>query len=1015
MKRPARTSPEAAGQATSAEHGAELRGAEQQGAEQHGPLAGRIHDAPLPVDAAAAQARLQDWLTELSSEPAEHLRTLIGGHPACAALIESLADGSPYLWDLVTGDAGRLLRLLQAEPETHLPMLLSRMSGAVAAAVDEADVMRLLRQMKSEAALMIALCDLGGVWPVMQATHALTDVADTAVDAAVRFLLAQVARDGRIAPPDPNDVCAGSGYFVIAMGKMGAFELNYSSDIDLIVVYDADAPALAATEAPGPVYVRMTQRLVKLLQERTVDGYVFRTDLRLRPDPASTPIAIATASALNYYESVGQNWERAAMIKARVCAGDQEAGAAFMAGLAPFVWRKYLDYAAVAAVQAMKRQIHAFKGHNEIAVEGHNIKLGRGGIREVEFFAQTQQLIAGGRHPELRDRETLATLAKLAEGGWIDPATRDDFAAAYLFLRTVEHRLQMVNDEQTHTLPDDRDSVERFARFAGYEDRDAFARELLLHLGTVQQGYAKLFEAERPDGPELAFPEDHDDRKTLDALVRMGFKAPLEASATVRNWLAGGHKSLKGEATRTELSALLPVLLEHLVKAEHPDATLLLFDRFLSGLRGGTRLLSLLRQNPEFIALTTLILDIAPRLADILARHPQVMDALVDPSFFGAFPDEEALAQRLEQNLAEAGGQEDFLDRVRMFGLEHMFLIGARILSGTMPAQQAGAAFGRLADVVIRWIDGRVAASIATMHGHLRGQQTAVLALGKLGGREMTATSDLDLILIYDFDHDHPDSDGKRPLYGGQYFARLTQRLISALTSQTNYGALYQVDMRLRPSGRSGPLATQIDGFRSYQENEAWTWEHMALTRARVVSASPEFAGRVGDTIAEILRRERDPEQVAGDVVEMRAAIAREKGGGGRWDLKYVDGGLVDIEFIAQYLQLVHAAHLPDILDTSTARVLEKAERLGVLSKQDADVLRPAVRLYQNLTQVLRLCLITQFIPKSAGAGLLRLLARAADVPDFAALDADLVETQREVRECFVRILGSAPVVQPES
>jgi glutamate-ammonia-ligase adenylyltransferase len=978
-------------------------------------LAGRIASAPLPVDPTAARARLQDWIAELPPEVAEPLQALLASHAPSGALIERLADSSPYLWDLVTADAERLLRLLQAEPETYLPALLSRTTALVVAADDEADVMRLLRQMKSEAALLIALCDLGGVWPVMQATHALTDVADTAVDAAVRFLLAQVARDGKIALPDPDDVCSGSGYFILAMGKMGAFELNYSSDIDLIVLFDDSAPALAEVEAPGQVYVRMTQRLVKLLQERTVDGYVFRADLRLRPDPASTPIAIATASALNYYESVGQNWERAAMIKARVCAGDRAAGAIFMDGLSPFVWRKYLDYASVAAVQAMKRQIHAFKGHNEIAVEGHNIKLGRGGIREVEFFAQTQQLIAGGRHPELRDRDTLTTLGKLAEGGWIDPSTREDFEAAYLFLRTVEHRLQMVNDEQTHTLPDDRSSVERFARFAGYENRDAFARQLLLHLGKVQQGYAKLFEAEQSDGPVLAFPADHDDRKTLDTLVRMGFKAPLEASATVRNWLVGGHKSLKGEATNAELSALLPLLLEYLAKAEHPDATLLLFDRFLSGLRGGARLLSLLRQNPEFIALTTLILDIAPRLADILARHPQVMDALVDPSFFGAFPDEDMLAQRLEHNLAQAGGQEDFLDRVRMFGLEHMFLIGARILSGTMPAQQAGEAFGRLADVVIRWIDGRVAASIATMHGHLQGQQTAVLALGKLGGREMTATSDLDLILIYDFDDEYPESDGKRPLYGGQYFARLTQRLISALTSQTNYGALYQVDMRLRPSGGSGPLATQIDGFKSYQESEAWTWEHMALTRARVVSASPDFARRVSDTIAEVLRRERDPVQVAGDVVEMRGAIAREKGGGGHWDLKYADGGLVDIEFIAQYLQLVHAARLPDILDTSTVRVLEKAARLGVLSKLDADVLRPAVRLYQDLTQVLRLCLISQFVPKAAGAGLLRLLARAADVPDFATLDADLVETQRAVRDCFVRILGSAPTGQPES
>jgi len=979
------------------------------GAAEAGPLSARIAGAPQPADAAAAAARLNDWLAALDPAEAAPLDALLRGEPRCAALIESIADSSPYLWDLASADAARLLRLLQAEPERHLASLLADAGAAVIAAADEDEAMRGLRRMKAEAALLIALCDLGGVWPVMQATRALTAVADTAVEAALRFLLGGLVRDGRIAPPDPDDVCAGSGYFVLAMGKMGAFELNYSSDIDLIVFYDETAPALAAVEAPGTMLVRLTQRLARMLQQRTADGYVFRTDLRLRPDPASTPIAISVATGLNYYESVGQNWERAAMIKARVCAGDRAAGEAFLRNLAPFVWRKYLDYAAVAAVQAMKRQIHAFKGHGEIAVEGHNIKLGRGGIREIEFFAQTQQLIAGGRHPELRDRETLATLDKLAAGGWIDAQTHDDFTAAYLFLRTVEHRLQMVNDEQTHTLPDDSEGLARFARFAGYPDREAFARELLMHLGKVQRGYAKLFEAEAPDAPELVFPPDEDDRRTLDRLVEMGFKAPLEASATVRNWMAGGHRSLRGDTAREELAALLPVLLDHLAKAGNPDATLLLFDRFLSGLRGGARLLSLLRQNPEFIALTALILGNAPRLGDILARHPQVMDALIDPSFFGAFPDEAALTLRLERDLAQAGSQEDVLDRVRMFGLEHMFLIGARILSGTMPAQQAGEAFGRLADVVIRWVHGHVAAAIAAAHGHLRDEQAAVLAMGKLGGREMTATSDLDLILIYDFDAEHPDSDGPRPLYGGQYFARLTQRLISALTAPTNYGALYQVDMRLRPSGRSGPLATQIDGFRSYQDSEAWTWEHMALTRARVVSATADFGARVADTVRAVLRRERDAAQVAGDVVEMRGAIAREIGSHGRWDLKYANGGLIDIEFIAQYLQLIHAARLPDILDTSTARVLEKAARLGVLAKEDAEVLRPAVRLYQDLTQVLRLCLSGPFDPKTAGAGLLRLLARAADVPDFATLDADLVATQEAVRASFVRILGSAP------
>ena len=763
-------------------------------------------------------------------------------------------------------------------------------------------------------------------------------------------------------------------------------------------------------QTPRTLFVRITQRLVRLLQERTSDGYVFRIDLRLRPDPASTAIAISTAAAVSYYESVGQNWERAAMIKARACAGDIAAGAAILNELSPFVWRKYLDFAAVADVHAMKQQINAYRGHGDVAVEGHNIKLGRGGLREIEFFAQTQQLIAGGRNSGLRDRDTLTTLDKLHEDKWIDVAARDAMKEAYCFLRTVEHRLQMVNDEQTQTLPVERSELDHFARFLGFAGRDAFAKVLLHHLDKVQHYYGRLFE-KQPDvsRPALQFPPDHDDRKTVDRLSEMGFRAPLEASNIIRHWLDGTHRHLKSEVARGHLAELLPALLEHLARTANPNATLVVFDRFLENLHGPARLLPLLRQNPDLIALIVLVLGIAPRLGDTLARHPQVMDALVDPSFFGALPDAAELARRFDAALAQSRYDEDLLERIRMFGLEYMFLIGVRILSGTVTARQAGEAFARLADAVLRAVHDAVADHFAIMHGGMRKQETAVVAMGKLGGYEMTATSDLDLILVYDFDDETPESSGARPLYGAQYFARLTQRLINTLTAQTNYGALYQVDMRLRPSGRAGPLATRLNAFADYQETEAWTWEHMALTRARVVSSSPAFRSRVQDTIQSILRRPRNAELTAGDVVEMRAAIAKEKGDGERWDIKYVAGGLIDIEFIAQYLQLVHAHQMPDILDTSTARVLDKAWKLRLLTTQESEILRPAVQLYQDLTQILRLCLPGRFDPKTADAGLLRMLARAADVPDFATLDATLIDTQAKVRASFVRILGKAP------
>jgi glutamate-ammonia-ligase adenylyltransferase len=975
-------------------------------------LADAVVDAPRLADPRLAQARLGQWLTEVGDSAAGRaLRRELASAARVEALLAGIAESSPFLWDLVSADPARLHALLCDDPVRHLQELLAKAGRAAAAAKTEAAAMRHLRRMKAEAALLIGLADLGGVWPVMRVTRALTDLADAAVAAAVRFLLREAARRGRLAPPDPDRIEAGSGYIVLAMGKMGAHELNFSSDIDLIVFYDPAAGALVEREQAAAFYVRITRGLVKLLQERTADGYVFRVDLRLRPDPASTQIAVSTDAALDYYGSVGQNWERAALIKARACAGDIGAGEALLQQLAPFIWRKYLDFAAVADIEAMKRQIHAYRGHDDIAVEGHNIKLGRGGIREVEFFVQTQQLIAGGRHPELRGRDTLAMLKALAEGGWISADARSELDAAYRFLRKVEHRLQMVADDQTHTLPSTREELERFARFCGFAGRDAFAETLVGHLRRVQRHYAQLFEGEvrQDEARALVFPAKTDDRDTVNRLGAMGFRKPQEASAIVRRWLSGTYAALRHEGVRAQFAEFVPVLLDRLSRWDNPDAALNAFDLFVAGLQRGGRLFARLKQNPDLVTLVALTLSTAPRLADILARHPEAMDALLEPTFFGALPDEDKLAAGLERTLAEAHSYEDFLDRLRLFGQEQMFLVGARILSGTVSAEQAGEAFARLADVVIRVLHRTVEENFASQYGRVRGQRTALLALGKLGGREMTATSDLDLIIVYDFDAERPQSDGPRPLYGSQYFARLTQRLISALSSPTNYGALYHVDMRLRPSGRSGPVATSITAFASYQENEAWTWEHMALTRARVVSADPAFAARVEEVIRAVLCRKRDPALVAADVVEMRQAIAREKGDGVRWDLKYAAGGLIDVEFIAQYLQLIHAAKVPDVLDTNTARVLDKALRLGVLAPEDADVLRPAARLYHNLTQVLRLCLSGPFDPKTAGAGLLGLLCRAADLPNFATLDAHLAETQERVRSCFSRILGASP------
>ncbi|MBR0713991.1 bifunctional [glutamine synthetase] adenylyltransferase/[glutamine synthetase]-adenylyl-L-tyrosine phosphorylase [Bradyrhizobium liaoningense] len=978
-------------------------------ADKHGvALAARFAEAPHVAASTTAEQRLRDWLAELDPQAAAAIEAQLV-HSFAREILAGIADFSPYLFELVRADPARFIRLLQSDPDAHFASLIEGTRHAVLAASDEAEVIRLLRRTKSEAALLTALCDIGGVWPVMRVTAALTDLAVSSVQTALEFLLRQEAARGRISPSNPDAPEEGSGLIVLAMGKMGAGELNYSSDIDLIVFFDPDATTLADDIEPQPFFVRVTQGLSRLLQQRTYDGYVFRVDLRLRPDPSSTQVAISRDAALHYYEREGRTWERAAMIKARACAGDINAGEALLAEISPFVWRKHLDFAALADVHDMKRQMQTYRGQSEISVEGHNVKVGRGGIREIEFFAQTQQLIAGGRHPELRVRPTLVALDVLATSNWITYQARDELTNAYEFLRRVEHRLQMIADEQTHALPDDKEAVERFAWFFGYTSREAFARDLLRQLEIVQGHYEKLFEGD-PTGtvqlPAVDYGAGPDDQRLLQHLTTLGFKKPAALAQTVRDWMTGNYRVFRNGATRTAFIEFVPALIDGLAHAEDPDRAVVAFDQFLQALQRGGRLITLLSQNRDLVALVALVLGAAPRLGEMLARKPQLMDGLIDPRFFGAMPDRQELSARLAATVRDADSYEEFLDRLRLFGQESLFLIGTRILSGTVSAQQAGTAFADVAEGIVHTVHGLVADRFAAQHGRIRGQETAIIAMGRLGSREMTASSDLDLILLYDFDADDPDSDGARSLQGAHYFARFTQRLISAFTTRTNYGVLYEIDMRLRPSGRAGPVASHIHSFADYQENEAWTWEHMALTRARVVSASPAFRDEIEAVIRQVLTRRRDRATVANDVAEMRRAIALEKGEDDIWDLKLAAGGLVDIDFIAQYLQLVHAADKPEILSVSTLQVLENAARLGVLDASEAEILRSAARLYHDLTQILRLCVIGKFNPETAGVDLQRVMVRAGDTPDFSALEARVRETQTEVRRVFNALVG---------
>lgn len=970
----------------------------------------QISAVPPPYDRERAVQALSDLAKATEADDSlKPLGKLLASGSSSHSLLESVFSSSPYLTRLALRDPAFLLHCLKTEPESCLESLSESLQNECAAEdATQKKVMAHLRDYKRRIALAIGLYDISGAWTIDQVTRALTQCADTTIACAVRHLLRQGVKSGKLTGLDPADPETGSGYFVIGMGKLGAFELNYSSDIDLIVFYDPAQAPMKEGEEPAPFFVRMTRDLAQLLQERTADGYVWRTDLRLRPDPGATQLALSTDAGLSYYESFGQNWERAALIKARVVAGDKAIGEAFLEQLSPFIWRRYLDFAAVADIHAMKRRVHEFKGHAKIAVAGHDVKLGRGGIREIEFFTQTQQLIAGGRQRELREQQTLVTLEKLVEEGWIEADTAKRLSGSYRFLRKVEHRLQMIGDEQTHSLPTDVKEIERVARFCGFGNADSFSRSLVDCLTSVQRDYDTLFArlpqiGEKDEKP--VFRADDELPETLAALSECGFDDTNKVVEIIRGWRAGRYAATRSQRARECLSVIQPTLLEAFAQTADPSGALTSFDRFVSELPAGVQLFSLLRSNPSLLRLLADIMGTAPRLARFLSRRSRVLDAVLDPGFFGDLPLPEEIEKLISEELSQSADYQDLLERARRIGQEQAFLIGVRILSGTVSPGQAGGAYAALAQAVIRGMQQGVIEELERQHGKIEGGQAAVIAMGKLGGGEMTASSDLDLIIVYDFDPGAGASDGPRPISGSQYFARFTQRLISALSAQTSEGALYEVDMRLRPSGHSGPVATQFDGFVDYQNNKAWTWEHMALTRARVVSGPDVFVRKIEDAIRDVLIVERERSQVVEDVREMRARIEKEKGTTDIWDIKNVSGGLVDLEFINQFLQLVSAREYPDVLDQNTAAGLEKLAARGVLSTADAELLVPAAALYHNLTHVLRLCLERPFDPQTASPGLRNLLARAAGVDSFEDVESGLKRSIGAVRHAFDRLI----------
>lgn len=829
--------------------------------------------------------------------------------PRLSALIAGVAGCSPYLAGLLQKEAAWLPGALD-----HDDVVTRETAGLEDLSADDLAVA--LRRAKRRVALQTALADLGGVWTLEQVTGALSDLADRAVDLALRAQVAQERRRGKL-PPSNADA---GGIFALAMGKGGARELNYSSDIDLIVLFDETAYADAHQQDARAALIRATRKMATMLSEVTEHGYVFRTDLRLRPDAAVTPVCLSAAAALAYYEAEGRTWERAAFIKARAAAGDIAAGERFLRELRPFVWRKHLDFAAIQDAHDMRLRIRDHKGlGGRLEIPGHNMKLGRGGIREIEFFTQTRQLIAGGRDPDLRCRDTVGGLAALADKGWIPADVARDLTDHYRQHRDIEHRIQMVNDAQTHSVPKDGAGLALIAALMGEADADAWSIRLRARLDHVH------------DLTETFFAPG-------EAVQRPSISA--EAQAIIDRWQT--YPALRSARAQQIFRRVEPELLCRMARTGHPDEALSRFDAFLSALPAGVQIFSLFEANPQLIDLLVDICGSAPGLAAYLTRHSAVLDAVLGGSFFSPWPGAQGLRADLDRVLQAAlngsgGGYEAALDSARRWAHEWHFRVGVHHLRGLIDADEAAGQYADIADACIAALFPVTTADFARKHGAPPGRGAVVLGMGSLGARTLNAGSDLDLIVIYDAEGAEA-SDGPRPLAARPYYARLTQAMITAASAPTAEGRLYEVDMRLRPSGRQGPVATAIQSFESYQMTEAWTWEHLALTRARVVALAGEGAEALARDVEalrlSVLRGRGTDARVMPDLADMRERIFAARPLDGVWEAKVGPGRLQDIDLLAQSLALRTGDPA-----RGTLAQLRAGRRAGLITAVDADKL----------------------------------------------------------------------------
>ncbi len=917
------------------------------------PMADLITAAPRPFDPDRGQ---------------EALAGLPMTSGAAADLIRGMAGCSPYLSGLIKRDTSWLEAALDRPPEDSLAALLSD-----TAALQAADVGPGLRALKRKVALLVALADLGGVWTLEQVTGALTRFADASVQRVVAAALSQEAERGRLPGLKSETLVNGGGLAILAMGKMGAYELNYSSDIDLIVLFDETVVDSGFFEETRSGLVRATRRLSALLSEITDEGYVFRTDLRLRPDPAVTPVAVAMEAAERYYASVGRPWERAAFVKARAAAGDIAAGRRFLDRLQPFVWRRHLDFNAIRDAQDMRYRIQSHRRfRDDDVLEGRNIKLGPGGIREIEFYTQTRQIIAGGRDPALRDPGTVPALLALERAGWADRAKT--LIEAYRNFRTVEHRLQMIGDQQTHDLPTNPDGFARLSAFMDLEP-DHLRATLQDQIAEVRSITEEFF----TPGPAETLP-----------------MSPAQSEAVAR-WR--GYPAMRSARAGEIFDRVGPKLLARLERAPRPDEALVHVDRFLAGLPAGVQVFSLFEANPNLIDLIVDIAATTPQLATYLSRNAGVFDAVIGGSFFTEWPGAAALTRELTGDLGRARDYEDGLGLARRWAREWRFRVGVHHLRGLIDASEAGEQYADIADAVAAALWPFVVAEFAQKHGAPPGQGASVIAMGSFGSRRMSSRSDLDLIVVYEA-AGATGSDGPRPLSTQVFYGRLTQAFITALTAPMADGKLYEVDMRLRPSGRQGPVATPFSGFQAYQREKAWTWEHLALTRARPVAGNPELSNATEAFRASFLKEPGDRETVLADVAEMRARLTETKPGS-LWDAKPGPGRLQDIALLAQAGARLSgsARRLP------VAQLSDGASAIG-LTEAETHVLVEADRTFWALQMSTQLMMEGPFDPDQVGLGGRAFLLRETGAKGVSEIEEMLGRLTARAADCIDAVLS---------